>query len=101
MESMMVNQKQNILISEQDVARNSIQLGNKSYNTDDALKVALIIIECFSREVLSPDVLQIVKCRVVKMRPDNISETDYCHLITSIFTRADMIRKSNTISGMF
>jgi hypothetical protein len=91
-----------LLRSEQDAVQISTPTGEKkNYKAEDALDVALIVIDSLCREMYSPDSMYLAFSAAFSRRPPHICEEDYQELIVRVAERAEKIRKSNPISGMF
>jgi len=91
-----------VLPLEQDAAHRLVTLdGLKQYGAEEALQVAIILLESAFRAILSPDSLAIVFMEAQHRRPENIDEDTYNKLMLLLIKRADNLRRSNTLSGMF
>jgi hypothetical protein len=73
----------------------------RQYTAEDALNVAILVVGFFALEVLSGDIVQIVKARTLMSRPPQIAEEDYKELVGNIFNVVENLRKRNPMSGMF
>lgn len=81
--------------SERAVAPHSIQIGEQSYSRDEALEVALVLLEHLCHQMLSPDAMSIAFITARNRMPEHEE------LIQALYERANQIRKGNTLSGMF
>jgi len=81
--------------SEQAAVAPLIQIGQQSFNRDEALEVALVVLECLSLEMLSPEAMALAFISAGKKMPD------HTELIIALYQKANQIRKGNPISGMF
>lgn len=97
-----VNQEQNsILPLEQDVAVRYLIMIGKKYSTETALKVALTVINCMAKEMLSPDAVYMAMYRAKSKKPEEMSESDYLVMLEAIHIAIINSSKKNPISGMF
>jgi hypothetical protein len=85
----------------QAAAVRSLTMIGKKYSTETALKVALIVIECMSKEMLSPDAVCMAMYRAKNKKPEEISELDYNAMIGSIQIIIISGSKKNPLSGLF
>lgn len=86
---------------ERDVAVTSTPTEEKSYKVEDALDVALIVIDSLCREMYSQDSLLLAFYAAQSRKPEHINEDDYNELILRVAERAEKLRKSNPISTLF
>ena len=90
------------LPSEQDAVQTSTPTEEKSsYKLEDALDVALIVIDSLCRELHSFDSRYLAFTAAASRRPSHISEEDWQELITRLAERADRLRRSNPMSNLF
>ena len=81
--------------SEQAVVAHSIRIGEQSFNKDDALEVALMLLKHMSHQMLSPDAMSLAFMGAKREMPE------HTELIIALHGRACQIRKGNKLSGMF
>ena len=101
-QSSQIQHQNSLQLSEQGAVQTSTHTEEKkSYKAEDALEVALIIIDSLCREMYSFDSMYLAFSAARGRRPPHISEEDYERLILNIAERADTIRRSNPIASMF
>lgn len=87
---------------EQDVVQILTKTEEKRpYKVEDALDVALIVIDSLCREIYSPDSMYLAFSAALSRRPEHISEEDFKEIIIRVSDRAEKIRKKNPMSTMF
>lgn len=90
-----------LLPLEQDVAAGSATQQEIIYSAEQALEVALLIIEALSSVMLSADKMFLAFNKVLHHKPDWIDEDSYYNLLNRILNETDQVRKRNPMSRMF